>query len=254
MLFGCCVNVESLSMVRNAGFDFAELQVKTLIPEALEEWAQVRHSIVQSDIPIQGFNVLLPGYLRIVGPDVQTQVLDKYLDVVFARMSELGGKYLSFGSGSARRIPDGFDRTKGQSQLRDFIAMLGGKGLKYGITVNVEFLNRKETNVIMSLLEADEYVQAADVPSIRILADLYHMMEESEPFSDLRVVGNRVAYVHVADTGRRYPGSGTYPYQEFVRTLKEVGYDGPVSVECSWGTNLETEMKLAANFLRNVFR
>lgn len=241
-------------MVRAAGFDYAELQVATVIPEATaEEWSKVRDRLLHHDVPIMGFNVLLPGHLTVVGPDIRWERLEEYLEVAFARMSELGGRYLSFGSGGSRMVPKDFDRQQAEEQLRAFVSLLGRKGLEYGITVNVEFLNRKETNIILSLFEAEAYVRATALPSVKLLADLYHMMEESEPLSNLRAIATHLGYVHVADTGRRYPGSGQYPYTEFVVTLREVGYDGPVSVECNWGDDIRSEMNSAATYLRRVF-
>ncbi len=255
MKFGCCVDVSQLPLVLKSGFDFAELRVGTVAPDIThDEWAPIRDEILSRNVPILGFNVLLPGHLRVVGPDVNWTALTDYVDIAFARMSQLGGKYLSFGSGGARRIPEGFDRATAEGQLRNFVSMLGEKGLQYGITVNVEFLNRKETNVILSLLEAKRYVAAANVPSVKLLADFYHMMEETEPLNDLREVSDDLGYVHVADSGRRYPGSGQYPYIEFARTLREIKYDGPVSVECTWGENLARELEESSAYLRSVFR
>lgn len=254
MKFECCVDGSQLPLVLQSGFDFAELRVGTVLPDVThDEWAPIRDEILGHRVPILGFNVLLPGHLRVVGPEVNRTALLDYVDIAFARMSELGGKYLSFGSGGARRIPDGFNRNAAEGQLREFVYLLGEKGLKYGITVNVEFLNKKETNVILSLLEAKQYVLAANVPSVKLLADLYHMMEEAEPLHDLREVSNHLGYVHVADSGRRHPGSGQYPYIEFARVLQEIGYDGPVSVECTWGENLARELKESSAYLRSVF-
>lgn len=254
MKFGCCVDVSQLPLVLESGFDFAELRVGTVLPDVPEhDWAPVRDEILGHHVPIFGFNVLLPGHLRVVGPDVKRKVLADYVDIAFARMSQLGGKYLSFGSGGARSIPDGFDRAVARAQLRDFVSLLGKKGLQYGITVNVEFLNSKETNVILSLLEAKEYVLEANVSSVKLLADFYHMMEEVEPLSDLREVSEHIGYVHVADTGRRHPGSGQFPYSEFVRILREIRYDGPVSVECNWGDNFALELKASCAYLKSVF-
>lgn len=254
MQIGCCVDVNWLPLVVDTGFDYAELRVGTVLPDASDEdWQMERERILGHGIPIRGFNVLLPGGLSVVGPSVEWDRLEGYVHRTFHRMRELGGQYLSFGSGGARRVPDGFSRQRAEEQLHQFVGLLGQVGMEHGIRVNVEFLNRKETNIILSLLEAKTYVERANRPSVKLLADLYHMMEESEPLEDLYQVGDDIGYVHVADTGRRYPGSGQYPYAQFVSILREVGYQGPVSVECNWGDDIRSEMQSAAAFLRSVF-
>lgn len=254
MQFGCCVDVAHLSAVLSAGFDYAELQVASTLPEASSEaWEAAREQILGAKTPILGFNVLLPGNLPVVGPHVDVERRDRYVNHAFKRMSELGGKYVSFGSGAARRAPEDFPKETAEEQLKAFVSQLGKLGETYGIKVNIEFLNRKETNMIVSLAEANEYVKSVHLPSVGLLADLYHMMEESEPFEQLRNIAPHLRYVHVADTGRRNPGSGQYPFQAFASALREIGYDGPVSIECEWGPNVEEEMEASSRFLRAVF-
>ncbi|WP_067623069.1 sugar phosphate isomerase/epimerase family protein [Alicyclobacillus acidiphilus] len=254
MRFGCCVNTEQLPMVKTVGFDFAELPVAAVAPEAPDAaWKSVRDQILDCGVPILGFNVLLPKYLHVVGHAVDEGELAEYLDIVFPRMSSLGAKYLSFGSGGSRSLPEGFDEQTGEEQLKRFITMLGHKAAEHGITVHIEFLNRKETNLIVNALEAEKYVQSANLPSVKLLFDLYHAMEESEPLEDLLQVAASLGYVHVADTDRRYPGSGHYPYLEFARLLRTCQYDGPISVECRWGDDMEFEMKQSLVYLKTIF-
>ncbi|MCL6442217.1 MAG: sugar phosphate isomerase/epimerase [Alicyclobacillus sp.] len=250
MKLGCCVHPDLLPEVIEAGFDFAELQVGTTVPTQAEaEWKSVKRALLSHGVPIRSFNVLLPQGVQVVGPEVSLTTIRPYLDRVFHRMAELGGRHVSFGSGGARRVPDRFDRQRASEQLMDFIQLLADIAFPYAMQVNIEFLNRKETNIILSLLEAADYARKVAHPSVKILADLYHMMEEEEPLTDLYPVAAELGYVHVADSDRLYPGSGTYPYASFFSILQEIGYDGPVSVECRW-VNQVQEMKQAATFLR----
>ncbi|UOF89498.1 sugar phosphate isomerase/epimerase [Fodinisporobacter ferrooxydans] len=250
MLLGCCVDAEHLSHVAESGFDFAELRVESTLPMEKEDvWQRERKRLLSCNVPIPSFNVLLPRGMHVVGPNVALAELRTYLDTVFYRMAELGGRHISFGSGAARNVPEHFERQQAKAQLVDFIGLLASIAEPYSIQVNIEFLNRKETNIILSLKEANEYAKQINKTSVKILADLYHIMEEEEPLADLYQVREHLGYVHVADSGRLYPGSGSYPYHEYFKILREIGYDGPVSVECRWG-NIREEMKAAARFLR----
>jgi sugar phosphate isomerase/epimerase len=249
---GCCVGVELLPIVAEAGFDFAELRCESTLPsEGKERWESERDRLLSYGVPIRSFNVLLPNELKVIGPDVSMNALRDYLSTVFYRISELGGEHVSFGSGSSRMVPDGFERTRAEEQLVSFIELMYELAKPYSIQINIELINRKDTNIIVSLLEADKYARIINRDSVKVLADLYHMMEEHEPFYDLERVATNIGYVHVADTGRLYPGSGDYPFGEFFETLHRIGYDGPVSVECIWNTDPVAEMRASARYLRS---
>jgi sugar phosphate isomerase/epimerase len=240
-------------MVAEAGFDFAELRCASTFPrEGKERWEGERKRLLSYGIPIYSFNFLLPREMKVVGTDVSTNVLREYLDTVFYRISDLGGKHVSFGCGWAREIPFGFDRTRAEEQLISFIKLLSEMAETYLIQTNIELINHKETNMMVSLLEADQYAQSVNHPSIKVMADLYHMMEEQEPFSDIEKVAGNLGYVHLSDTGRLYPGSGDYPFELLFNTLYRIGYSGPVSVECEWKNDPEAEMKAAARFVKGV--
>ncbi|MDR5882809.1 TIM barrel protein [Caballeronia sp. LZ032] len=44
--------------------------------------------------------------------------------------------------------------------------------------------------------------------------------------------GPSLAHIHLADTGRLNPGTGSYDYPTFFGHLKAAGYDGLLSSEC----------------------
>jgi sugar phosphate isomerase/epimerase len=120
------------------------------------------------------------------------------------------------------------------------------------MTVCIEPLNRGESNVLNSVLEAMELAREADHDRVRVLADLYHLVLEAEPMAHLVEADIRISHVHVADTERRAPGQGTYPYQAFFSTLQEIDYDNRCSVECHWD-NLRTESGPALEYLQGMW-
>ena len=85
-----------------------------------------------------------------------------------------------------------------------------------------------------------------------MLADFYHMDEEQESLDHLMQYKEWLAHIHVADTDRRAPGTGAYPYATFVDKLAQAGYDGMVSIECRW-EDFAAETGPACAFLQQVF-
>ncbi len=78
------------------------------------------------------------------------------------------------------------------------------------------------------------------------------MDEEHEPFESIIEARHYLLHTHTADTGRLYPGSGSYDYPGFFAALRSAGYDGRMSVECAWGDDAGAEREAAAEFLRRT--
>ena len=250
MRFGCCAGPEMGNVLAQAGYDYIELSVSHhLQPEvADEEWAPLRRAIEAQPLPAEAFNTFLPSDLKVTGPMVDGGRLHRYVHVAFERVAKLGGQVVVFGSGGARNIPQGFPRERAWQQLLDFVREAGEEAARVGVIICVEPLNRDESNVINDLREAVRLAQQAEHPQVKALIDLYHMVREEEPMEHLAEVGDWICHVHVADTDRCPPGTGSYPYPAFFCSLQRMGYQGRCSVECRW-EDLAEECVSALEFL-----
>jgi sugar phosphate isomerase/epimerase len=100
-----------------------------------------------------------------------------------------------------------------------------------GVTIAIEPLNRFETNFVnrhdQALLLAQEVGD-----DVGVCLDIYHMnQEESDPLGALRAAGDRLFDFHVADNNRMACGQGALDWASIIGTLKEIGYDGSITVE-----------------------
>jgi sugar phosphate isomerase/epimerase len=258
MQFGCCCPVEQSKEARAAGFDFIECTVVSLQPEADEAtFAPILARYQAAALPARAFNVFLPRDLKVVGPEVDWKRVEAYVERALQRVRLIGGQVVVFGSGGARSIPDGFARNEAEEQIVRFLRMTSDRAEALDIVIAIEPLNRRESNVINSVAEGVEFARRANRPAIRVLADFYHMDEEGEPLSELEAHGQWLAHIHVADSDRLAPGSGNYPYADFVRRLKGIGYgfaaNQMVSVECRW-RDFAAEAPAAVRFLRALWQ
>ena len=119
-----------------------------------------------------------------------------------------------------------------------------------GITLAIEPLNTKETNIITSVAEAVALAGEVNRPQISALADFYHMDEEHDPLTEAWRLAKSLADVHVADTGRLNPGTGQYNYGQFFTALKVGGYRGMISAECSIVGDRVAAMTRSVKFMR----
>lgn len=254
---GCCCAIEQAALAQAAGFDYLECTVVSLQPEADDaSAAPILAAYGAAPLPVDAFNVLLPRDLKVVGPEVDWPRVERYVASALARVAAVGARRVVFGSGGARNVPDGFDRAQAEEQLVRFLGLLADQAEPRAITVVIEPLNRKESNILNDVPEAVRLAQRVNRPSIRVLADLYHMQEEGEPLAHISSNGAWLAHIHVADSGRLAPGTGAYPYREFARELSAMGYGrgewGGISVECRW-QDFGREAPAAVEFLRGIW-
>ena len=237
MKFGICSSIDNSGAIRDAGWEFVEVGVQGVLQGLTsdEQWTgleQARKSV----LPTPSANVLVPGSLKITGPEAELDgKLRPYMTKVLERAPKVGIRTLVFGSGGARNVPDGFDRTKAFDQIVAFARMSAEIASKHGVTLVFEPLNRKECNIINSVGEAMEYVRAVNHPNMQCLVDSFHFWLEDEPLDNLRAAMPHIKHVHLADkVGRTAPGeSGQSDYRPFFRVLKDGKYDGLIAVEAS---------------------
>jgi D-psicose/D-tagatose/L-ribulose 3-epimerase len=103
--------------------------------------------------------------------------------------------------------------------------------LAEGVRIAVEPLNRFETNFVnrhdQALLLASEVGD-----DVGVCLDVYHMnQEEADVLQAFRDAGDRLFDVHVADNNRMACGQGQLPWADILGTLKDMGYDGSLTVE-----------------------
>ena len=91
----------------------------------------------------------------------------------------------------------------------------------------LEPLNRYEDHMVNRLEQAVELVDTVGLPSVRVLADTYHMnIEEDEPTPALVKAAARLGHVQVSDSNRFQPGAGHIDWAALLGTLDAIGYDG----------------------------
>lgn len=252
MRLGSCASLEQIETIQAAGFDYVELAVQTVRPEQPDsEFDPVRETLDSFDIRPEAWNILLPSEMKVVGPEVDLYRIERYLRTAFERIEEVGGEMVVFGSGGARFVPDGFPMDEAHDQLCEALTLAGQVAGAYGITIAVEPLYSKGTNIINNLTQGAALVRRVDHPFVKLLADLYHMMEEGEEVSVIQTLDVEIVHAHTSDTERFYPGSGSFPTREFIEALRAVGYDDRLTIECAW-RDFESECPKALEYLRGL--
>ena len=110
--------------------------------------------------------------------------------------------------------------------LRDYIAPVFEK---YGFVCLIEPLS--ECNFLKTLDDGLVLAKAVDRPSIKLLADFYHVFENREPLSGYKKYSDWLRHAHVASPNNRIWPRANEDYSQVFSALKEAGYDGGISIE-----------------------
>jgi len=240
MKFGICTApgalgdpARLLDTLAEAGADYVEWTVGSLMASPAE-FERLRALAQQSPIKPEAFCVFLPPHHRITGPNVELGKVLEYAGEALRRIGEVGGSIVVLGSGAARKVPLGFPLDEARRQFIEFARELSPMAIEQGITIAIEPLNKTEDNLLNSVADGIQLTREIDTPAIRLLADFFHMNEESESVSSVEDAGTLLVHTHVADTGRVAPGfskEGEADFRAFFGALKSIGYDARCSFE-----------------------
>jgi sugar phosphate isomerase/epimerase len=249
MRFGWCAPLTDADLIKQAGFDYIEYPLAAQGLEDRTIFAASKKALAASPLPAAACNYFMPRDMRVVGPDIDAGRVKSYLARAAELMGGAGTLSCVFGAAWARNIPEGWARDRAEAQYLQALDWCADALQGTGVTLAIEPLYRKESNFINSVAEGANFARQVNRPEIRVLADFFHMDEENEPFDTLIEHREWLAHIHLADTGRKNPGTGSYPYDRFFAALQDAGYDRLLSCECSVDDK-DTGLRHSANFLR----
>ncbi|WP_276353778.1 sugar phosphate isomerase/epimerase family protein [Cohnella caldifontis] len=103
---------------------------------------------------------------------------------------------------------------------------------EHGIRLAVEAWNRYENYLINRLEQSLALVTDVGLPNVGCMGDTYHMnIEETDMAQAFRSVGDKLFYVHFADSNRAAPGRGHIDFRPIAQALTDIGYEGYISME-----------------------
>jgi len=154
-----------------------------------------------------------------------------YMKSVITMVSELEGEIITLVPATVGKItPDSSPEQEWQ-WLIEGVKECYEHGKKQGVRIAIEPLNRFETYI---LNRADQALALAEAvgPDCGVCLDAFHLnIEDEDMYESIRKAGKRLYDFHVADNNRMAPGQGALDWKKIVKTLKDTGYDGALTVE-----------------------
>jgi D-psicose/D-tagatose/L-ribulose 3-epimerase len=103
---------------------------------------------------------------------------------------------------------------------------------KLGMTLGIEPCNRYETHLLNTSAQSLMLLELIDEPNVTIHFDTYHMnIEEKGIGHGLRAAAGKTSYIHMSESDRGVPGTGTIDWTDVFRALAETNFKGKLVVE-----------------------
>lgn len=228
-----------LMFVSGLGYNGIEIAPFTLADDVRSmdsgERRRLRELFQSYQLEVVGLHWLLvsPPGLHILGPDAATRSATmKYMEALIDFNDDIGGRVLVFGSPRQRSVPPGMDPSRAFSIAVQFFKEASRYAEDRGLVIAFEPLARRLTNFVNTVEEAIKLVEAVDSPSFRLVLDVYSMSDEGRPYGEIiRRAGSLLVHFHANDTNGLGPGFGDADYRQIISALRDVGYDGYLSVE-----------------------
>ncbi len=120
-----------------------------------------------------------------------------------------------------------------------------------GVTLCIEPLNRFETYFLNTDADGAKLCEEVGHQRVGILFDTFHAnIEEKDLGGGIRALGRHLRHFHACENDRGIPGSGHIEWPQVFAALKEVGYDGWITIE-SFGARIP-EIAAAACIWRDL--
>lgn len=220
---------ESIKRLAKYGYDYVDF-----VGEPQDyDIEEVRTCLQENNIEASSICAIFTPERDLVSsePSIRKNTVD-YIKECVDFASSIGAKYISVSATANMKIHPEADRDQEIAWAVEGLQSAGEYALDKGIKLTLEAWNRYETYLINTLEEALEVVNLVNLPSVGVMGDTFHMsIEESNIGNAFEQCGDKLYYVHIADSNRKAPGYGHINFEEVKNSLKKINYAGVLSME-----------------------
>ncbi len=121
------------------------------------------------------------------------------------------------------------------------------------VIIALEPVNRNELNYHNTVDDIKQIIDETDSKNVLLLIDTFHIdIEEASICEAIISSKDYLGHVHFADRNRSVPGKGGVDFPEIVRTLKEIGYDGWITLEIDCNPDFDIRAGEGIDYLNKI--
>lgn len=157
-------------------------------------------------------------------PEKATAFLLRALEVAH----ELGSNTLTGVTYSTLGYTTGTSPTEAEyANLERALRPVAQRAGALGMTLGLEPCNRYETHLLNTAEQTVTLIERIGEPALMIHLDTYHMNIEEKGFaSGIEKAGKYLKYIHLSESDRGVPGTGTVDFPATIRALAATGFQG----------------------------
>jgi len=219
-----------LAEIKAHGFDAAELP---LFDPASFQAADLRRGLEQNGLECTICSVLTGG-TNIISDDAAVRAKTRtHMENIVKAAAEVGAKMIAGPLYSPVGYLPGRRRTADEWKWAvDCYQSLGPVLTEYKMQIAIEPLNRFETYFLNTAADAAQLCDEINHPNVGVLFDTFHAnIEEKDIGNGYRTVGKHLKHVHTCENDRGIPGSGHVEWSSVFAALRDIGYDGYLTIE-----------------------
>ena len=238
-----------LPKIKAAGFDGVELP---MFHPGQFDAAGIRRGLQDNGLECTICSVLT-GDLNMTSADAAVrQRTQSHMQACAAKAAEVGASIIAGPLYSPVGLMTGVRRTQDEWQrVVDCYQAIGPALAQHNVHIAIEPLNRFETYFLNTAADAVKLCDQINHPNVGILFDTFHANIEEKNIADgYRTVARHLKHVHTCENDRGIPGTGHVAWPQVFQALREIGYDGWLTIE-SFGFSLG-ELSAAASIWRDV--
>lgn len=128
---------------------------------------------------------------------------------------------------------------------------LADYALSRKVRLTLEPITATVANFIHTTQDGLEMCRRVNRPNFGLMLDVYHMnIEDVDIYQSFREARDYCWLIHFCDNNRKWPGSAHLDFPHIIGTLREIGYDGFVSLEMLSWPDPDTSARAAIEYLR----
>jgi D-psicose/D-tagatose/L-ribulose 3-epimerase len=158
----------------------------------------------------------------------------KFYNIMFKKMARAGIRILGGALYSYWPVNyiEPFDKAADRERSLIGMKRLASMAEDFGITLNMEALNRFEGYLINTADECISYVKDIGKKNVKVMLDTFHMNIEEDDISEAIIkTGHLLGHLHIGERNRKLPGMGDMPWGEISTALHKIKYNGYVVME-----------------------
>jgi D-psicose/D-tagatose/L-ribulose 3-epimerase len=235
--------------IKKSGFDGVEL---FLSPDEPASPVAVKRMLEDYELEVTTCSVL-PRSANLVSSDPKVRASGiEFLHKCIDRTAELGAQVICGPLYAGLGVMTGARRTSEEWKYAvDGLDQAARHARDLKVTLCIEPLNRFETYFLNTQSDAARLVKDVGAPNVRVHYDTFHAnIEEKNPTASLLSIKNVLGHVHISENDRGIPGSGHNDWRGLLSVLKQIGYDGWLTIESF--AKPEPELAAAAAIWRDM--